>query len=280
MPISSHSLPGLVLAAVLGATGPGWGLDVKTLQQDTPAEAFKFGFTAYQQGDMTTAFEALEFAAENGHPMAQWKLGRMYAEGDGVQEDHLKAFQLFSEVADEHADENPSAPSAPFVANAFVALGSYYRDGIPNTRIRPDFGRARQLFNYAASYFADPEAQANLALMYYEGEGGEPDPRAAVRWAKLSADKGNVAGQALLGHLLFTGEGVRRQPILGLMYLTIARERARPGDQWVWQFHEEAFGLASEKERQDATAGAIAWIQKHPAAPPAADTATQAASAR
>lgn len=230
----------------------------------TPMEAFRSGAAALKT-DKAKAVLSLQYAAENGHPMAQWKLGRMYAEGDGVQEDHLKAFQLFSEMADAHADENPSAPSAPFVANAFVALGGYYRDGIPNSRIRPDYGRARQLFSYAASYFADPEAQVNLARMYYEGEGGEPDPRAAARWAKLSADKGNVLGQALLGHLLFTGEGVRRQPVLGLMYLTIARERARPDDQWVWQLHEEAFGLASEKERRDAAASARAWREKHSA---------------
>ena len=27
---------------------------------------------------------SLEYAAEQGHPLALWKLGRMYADGDGV----------------------------------------------------------------------------------------------------------------------------------------------------------------------------------------------------
>jgi TPR repeat protein len=198
--------------------------------------------------------------------MAQWKLGRMYAEGDGVTQDDAKAFQLFSEVADAHADESPNAPSARFVSSAFVALGGYYRDGIPNT-LRPDFSRARQMFEYAASYFGDPDAQLNLARMYYDGEGGDPNPRQAARWAKLSADKGNVAAQALLGHLLFDGEGIRRQPVLGLMFLTIARERAKPTDDWIRRMHEEAFSLASETERRTAIALANDWLSKNPAEP-------------
>jgi len=240
---------------------------------ETPAEAFRLGYTAYQQGDKTAAFEALQFAAGKGHPIAQWKLGRMYAAGDGIDKDEKKAFELFSEVANAYADENPRAPSAPFVADAFVALGSYYRDGIPNSDVKPDYPRARQMFTYAASYFGDPDAQLNLARMYYDGEGGDRDTRQAVRWAKLAADKGNVAAQAMLGNLLFQGDGVQRQPVIGLMFLTVAGERAETGDagQWIRDMQEIAFSLASETERRTATALASEWLAKNVAV---ADTAS------
>ena len=33
---------------------------------------------------------ALQYAAEGGHPVAQWKLGRMYAVGDGVTQNDLR----------------------------------------------------------------------------------------------------------------------------------------------------------------------------------------------
>lgn len=256
------ALSGLALLTAVGLSGPAGAFDVRNLQNETPAGAFRYGFDAYRQGDMTTAFEALEYAAANGHPMAQWKLGRMYAAGDGIARDDLKAFALFSEVADAHADESPNAPSARFVSSAFVALGAYYRDGIPNG-LRPDFGRARQLFEYAASYFGDADAQLSLAMMYYEGEGGDPNPRQAARWAKLSADKGNAEAQALLGHLLFEGEGVRRQPVLGLMFLSIARERSDTRDAWIWDMHEQAFAVASESERRTAVALAAEWLEKN-----------------
>ena len=195
-----------------------------------PPRRLKYGLSSYKSGDKETAAEALGFAADKGNPIAQWKLGRMYAEGDGIARDDYKAFELFSEIADAHADDGPAEPNSRFVSNAFVALGGYYRNGIPNTDVKPDPARARQIYAYAASYFGDADAQLNLARMYYNGEGGERDPLQAARWAKLAADKGNVGGQALLGHLLFEGDGVERQPVLGLMYLTIARERAKPDD--------------------------------------------------
>ena len=41
-----------------------------------------------------------------------WKLGRMYAVGDGVERSDVKAFEYFSSIADDHADDNPSGPDA------------------------------------------------------------------------------------------------------------------------------------------------------------------------
>jgi hypothetical protein len=260
----SSALQGVVVAVALGMAGPALAFDIKNIKDDTPpAEAFKFGFDAYKSGDKQAAAEALGYAAEKGHSVAQWKLGRMYAEGDGIKRDDYKAFELFKEVADAHADDSPSEPGAPFVSSSFVALGTYYRDGIPNTDIKPDLSRARQIFTYAASYFGDPEAQLNLARMYYEGQGGTRDPLQAARWAKLSADKGNVGAQALLGHLLFEGEGVERQPVLGLMFMSVARDRADPSQTWIFDMQEQAVALASESERRTAMSLAEDWLSKN-----------------
>jgi hypothetical protein len=252
-----------VVCAVLGLAGHAYAFDISNPPPDTsPAEAFQFGFDAYRQGDKVTAVEALGFAADKGHPIAQWKLGRMYAEGDGITRDDYKAFEYFSEVADAHADDSPSEPNARFVSNAFVALGTYYKIGIPNSDIRPDLDRARQIFAYAASYFGDAEAQLNLARMYYEGEGGDRDTLQAARWAKLAADQGNVGAQALLGHLLFEGDGIKREPVVGLMFLTIARDRATPSEQWIFEMQEEALSVATESERRTAIALAEDWLDK------------------
>ena len=51
--------------------------------------------SALKSGDKIKAVHSLEYAAEKGHFLAQWKLGRMYAEGDGVAQDDLKAFEYF-----------------------------------------------------------------------------------------------------------------------------------------------------------------------------------------
>src|ERR1700761_5930316 len=89
-------------------------------------------------GVKSGSLSALQYAAEQGEPVAQWKLGRMYAEGDGVPRDDLRAFNYFSAIANAHPDETPGTPQAHFVANAFVALGHYYLTGIANSQIAAD----------------------------------------------------------------------------------------------------------------------------------------------
>ena len=73
----------------------------------TPVEAFRSGAHWLKAGDTVKAVNSLEYAAEKGHALAQWKLGRMYAEGDGVAQNDLKAFEYFRSIANSHADDNP-----------------------------------------------------------------------------------------------------------------------------------------------------------------------------
>ena len=155
----------------------------------------------------------------------------MYADGDGVEHDDLKAFEYFSKLADQHADESPDSPNAPVVSSAFVALGSYFLDGIEGTYVTANPARAVEMFSYAASYFSDSNAQYNLARLYLEGTGVKKDSRHAARWFNLAAEKGHTASQALLGHLLMTGQGVPRQRAKGLMWLTLAREASTDASQ-------------------------------------------------
>ena len=117
--------------------------NVSSKAPPTAAEAFRTGTHWLKEGDTQKAVVSLEYAAENGHPLAQWKLGRMYADGDGVAHNDLKAFEYFERVANAHADDNPDTREARFVANAFVALGRYYLSGIPHSAIKRDPARAR-----------------------------------------------------------------------------------------------------------------------------------------
>jgi TPR repeat protein len=260
----SSALQGVAMVIALGVAGRALAFDVKSIKDDTPpAEAFKLGFDAYKQGNKTAAAEALGYAADKGITGAQWKLGRMYAEGDGVARDEYRAFTLFSEVVSHAEDEENNDESAPYVSNAYVRLGKYYRDGIADGKVKADPIRARQIFAYAASYFGDSEAQLNLARMYYKGEGGERDSLQAARWAKLSADKGNIGAQALLGHMLFEGEGVPRDAVRGLMFLSIARERADPSQTWIFDMQQQAVAVATETERRNAMALADDWFSKN-----------------
>lgn len=245
-------------AAVLALPGGAWAFD--PAEETTPGEAFRSGYAAYKAGETEEAVEALSFAAEKGHAAALWKLARMYATGDGVQEDDAKAFQIYARIANENADGNPRGRDAPFIADAFVTLGEYLRSGVPGG-VQPDEGRARRFFAYAASYFGDPEAQYRLAGMYLHGEGGEQNERQAARWFKLAADKGHARAQAAFGRLLFEGVGVARNPTEGLMWLDVAAHSAE-GDPDIDAMREEAFATASEEERSRAMAQAQSWLDR------------------
>ena len=226
----------------------------------TPAEAFRSGTLALRAGDAKTGVRALEYAAENGHPIAQWKLGRMYADGDQVGHDDLRAFEYFHDIVDNHADDSLGTPQARFVSNAFVALGGYYLNGIPNSPVQANPAHARDLFAYAASYFGDADAQYRLGRMLLEGQGGPKDSWQAARWLKLAADKGYYQAQALLGMTLFKGEGLPRQVPRGLMYLTIARDTA-PQDKTVSDLQAAAFAQATDDERAMALSFLESWLK-------------------
>jgi exopolysaccharide production negative regulator len=228
----------------------------------SPAEAFRTGAQWLKAGDTAKAVSSLEYAADNGHAIAQWKLGRMYAEGEGVVHDDAKAFEYFRRIADSHADDNPDTREARFVANAFVALGQYYMQGIPNTEVKKDPERAREMFSYAASYFRDPEAQYYLARLYLDGVGAPHDPRTAARWFGLSAHKGLCKAQAMLGAMLFTGDHIPRQAARGLMWLTLAKDSADSNDQtWINGLYDNAFRQANEDEKAMAAMYLKRWLE-------------------
>ena len=151
----------IILALALGATpvaSLGFAFDGAPANQDAaiPVAAAQPGAAAALKKAVPPIAEdssltSLQYAAEGGHPIAQWKLGRMYADGNGVIQDDLRAFEYFSRIANAHAEDNPSAPQASVVADAFVAWGRYYLNGIPNSKIKSDPERAREMFSYAAS---------------------------------------------------------------------------------------------------------------------------------
>jgi TPR repeat protein len=231
----------------------------------SPGEALRAGTRFYYAGEKERALDSLRFAAENGHPLAAWKLGRMYSRGDGVKEDDIKAFEYFREIASNYADDSPSSPRAPFIASAFVELGSYYLTGISDSAIKPNVARAREIFSYAASYFGDADAQFHLGMLYLDDSGR--DVRMAARWLKLAAKKGHLKAQARLGELLYTGDfhGFDNK-VAGLMWLTVAQRRASGSEaSWITELQERSFSLAEESVRRRSASLAESWMQSNPA---------------
>lgn len=205
---------------------------------------------------------ALEVAAELGVIDAQLKLARMYEAGEDVPRSHAKAFDLYQRIVDDHADVRPHHDQAGGVAHAFVALGNYYRNGIPGSAVRIDKHRAASLLWHAASYLGDAEAQCNLAQMYLDGQGVPHNGRLAVNWLTNAAKKRHGKSQAILGDLLWRGaKDVRRQPLKGLALLSLARQNARDEDEarWIGDLYAGAYAGSQADERERAAKIADRW---------------------
>lgn len=248
-PAGSAPLAGATpLAAVPAAPVAPLAVPPRSVMPPTPQEAFRSGTQLLRQGKTEQAVSELEYAAEQGVPGAIWKLGRMYADGDGVKTNKARAYEYFRRLTSLHADDSAGSPNARFLANAFVTLGLYHLDGIPGT-LKADPNVAREMFRYAAAYFADPEAQYYLGRLYLYGKGAPKDAIQAARWLRLSANKGDHRAQALLGSMLFKGEQVSRQAALGLFWLIIAKDGAGPDENWITEMYSSALAQASDSER-------------------------------
>ena len=221
-----------------------------------PKAALRAGLDGVRSGHKRSAVAALEYAAESGESLAQWKLGKMYASGDGVPQDDAKAFDYFSQIIDNYDEDDADPRVAPFVSSAFVALGAYNLSGIANTRIVANPERALEMFHYAAVNFGDATAQYNMARMFLDGNGVAKDSRQAARWLYLAADKGHIESEAVLGQLLFNGyEGVAPQRAKGLMWLSLAHDGVtdKVKDRWIVDLYDKAMNAASDTDRQIAS---------------------------
>jgi TPR repeat protein len=232
-----------------------------------PQQALRAGVDELKAGDADASVAALTYAAEGGEAIARWKLGEMYADGQGVQRDDVKAYHYFNQLVEDYDEDQPDRRNLSAISNAFVAVGVYCLNGIANSEVRPDPERAHELFQYAATIFGDPNAQYNLAHMYMVGAGGvAKDNVAAVRWLAVAAQKGHAPSQALLGHMLFMGDGVPHQRARGLMWLEFAKDAAPdPKEVWIRDLYQRDFASASEDDRQ---AAAILYGARAKGAPP------------
>ena len=259
--------------ALVSALSPARALD----GTDTPASIkpalplYKNSLHALNQaieglraGDAASSIDALKYAAAGGQSLAQWKLGRMYAAGEGVPHDDAKAYDYFLQIVNNYDEDTASRREIGIVASAYVAVGVYSLNGLPQVQLKADVSRARDLFHFAASTFGDSNAQYNLARIYLDAAGVKRDPRQAAGWLYLAAEKNHTESQALLGNLLFTGQGVQKNRARGLMYLTMAVENAGedPKNRWVAELREKALKAASDGERQAAGDLLVQYISR------------------
>ena len=254
--IGDHSLISVTTAAILALAA-----SIAPVYAQTAADAalnmanMLDGAGGGVSGDDLLA--ALEDAASAGQPMAMWQLGTMYENGEGVDKDPVKAFGYFAQIANQHADAAPRGVEADIVAQSFVKVGDYYKEGLPDAGIPADAERSHALLLHAATYFGDADAQYRVGLLYMQENEMGVNPLQSARWFSLAARKGHCPDQAQLGDLVFNGvDGIEAQPVEGLMWLAIAHDRcAGTADAgWINELLNRAVSIATPDQRTEAAA--------------------------
>ncbi len=150
--------------------------------------------------DLSRALRLYLEAAEKGDTEAQYIAGGMYYRGFGAPQDLQKAFTLLYGAAVEGSS----------TAQSQKLLGQFFLTG---TATPQNLGEAMKWYRRAAEN-GDPEAQSELAFLYFTGRGGERDLEKSFHWYEKSASQGLAVAQYSLGIMYYSGSGANEADII------------------------------------------------------------------
>ena len=191
---------------------------------------------------------AAEQGAEQGDAAAQFELGNMYVSGrgllgspdvadaDAVRLWRLAAAQGYAEAAyslDHHYDYGTDAVEA--VRWFGLAAEQGHVDALPRllrvARGDPEAAAEAGRWLRQAGEQGHAGAQANLGVMYANGDGVPQDAAEAVRWYRLAAEQGHAQAQFNLGIMYDTGRGVPQDNVSAHMWLNLAAAQSTGEDR-------------------------------------------------
>jgi len=178
------------------------------------AEEYKNGLDAEGLRDFTKAFACYFFAAQGGHPDAQFRVALMLHIGSGVPKNIQEAVRWYKRAADQG------------VVLAQVDLGTMYARG---DDIPQDYKEAARWFGMAAAQ-GNADAQFGLAVAYRHGHGVPQNQAEATRLVGLAARQGHAKAQLILGAAYMDGLwGVVQNYVEAVRWLRLAADQ---GEQW------------------------------------------------
>jgi len=171
-----------------------------------PARAdFDAGVAAYERGDFEAAMTEWLPLAEAGDAEAQYRIGRLYDRGEGVEESSRNALHWYK-ISAENGHKSGT-----------YNLGHMYWHG---AGLKRDRAKAVSWFRRAAER-GHPKAQHYLGKAYEDGQGVEEDQERAVYWFERAARQGNTNAHGSLSYHYMYGKGVKMDPVKSFMWFTL-----------------------------------------------------------
>jgi uncharacterized protein len=155
------------------------------------ADPLKDATAAYRSHDYATALQLFRPLAEQGNAIAQFNLGLMYVNGEGVRQNYSKAFGWFRSAADQG------------LLDAQNNLGLMYLSGLSPLNM----------------FVSDPRSADAVKKIHLAS---------AVEWFRKAADQGHALAQYNLGRMYFEGLGVPQDFVRAHMWFNLS---AAQGEQ-------------------------------------------------
>ena len=159
-----------------------------------------------EKSDIALKYFYAKRAAEGGNPRAQFDLGLMYANGNGVEKNEALALVWFNRAA-----QNNFAKALNLQKVAVITGTS-------------------QKFKFAqeAAKRGDARAQFDLAMMYQKGEEINKNERLAFNYFHKAARKNHAEAKFYMGLSFAQGRGVKKQSQLARYWFKLAAKAGHP----------------------------------------------------
>lgn len=163
---------------------------------------------AADHGNFAKAAEIYQALADQGEAKAQYNLGLMYFNGDGVKQDYNEAIRYYTLSSDQGFSEAQYALAVIYFTGRFA---------------KPDYEESFRLYRLAAEQ-GHLKSQLNLGTLYLKGEVVEQNYDEALKWLNMAAEKGYGEAQFMLANMYLHGDGVPEDISHAYMWVALSLE--------------------------------------------------------
>ena len=169
------------------------------------AQCFRHGWGG-EERDLEKAASWYRTAAEDGEPIAQYRLAVCYDRGEGVGADPKEAVTWYRRAAEQ--GHTWAQCKLAYCLDVGRGIDASVSEAVKYYRMAAESGNA--------------SAQYNLGACYQHGRGVDVDMKAAVSWYRNAAGQGDVDAQTALGDCYRDGSGVAKSITEALRWYTKA----------------------------------------------------------
>ncbi|MBI1495556.1 tetratricopeptide repeat protein [Halocynthiibacter styelae] len=205
-------------------------LFVSSTGSDLLAQDFNTGEAFYSTGDYANAMEEWRPLAEQGDMRAQFFLGEMYAFGLGLSKNRSEAMRWFLLAAEQGHPDAQYNVGRLYDEESDWSTGETFVEFLSRGGIIEDPTEAARWYRLAAQQ-GHAIAQFLLGLKYAKGDGVLKDPEEAELWLRRGAEQGDMQLQRNLGWMYANGEGIIQDTSEAMIWYRLAAQQGHPDAQ-------------------------------------------------